>query len=102
VNGLVAAALPDLLATVDLPGWADAIAALRVGLVCVLRGAGFTPQPSDANFVLVPAPGLRDRLARRGVLVRDCASFGLPDHVRIAVPGASGLTRLEEALCAAG
>lgn len=101
VNGLAAAALPDLLDTVDLPGWAAAVAALRSDLVDVLGDAGMSPEPSDANFVLVHAPGLRTRLAPHGVLVRDCASFGLPDHVRIAVPDAAGLARLEEALCAA-
>ncbi|MBI3256249.1 MAG: hypothetical protein HYZ59_00510, partial [Actinobacteria bacterium] len=41
---------------------------------------------------------LRSRLACRGVLVRDCASFGLLDTVRIAVPGAAGLDRLATAL----
>jgi histidinol-phosphate/aromatic aminotransferase/cobyric acid decarboxylase-like protein len=37
-------------------------------------------------------------LARHRVVVRDCRSFGLPDHVRIAVPDASGLERLDAAL----
>jgi histidinol-phosphate/aromatic aminotransferase/cobyric acid decarboxylase-like protein len=32
------------------------------------------------------------------VVVRDCASFGLPDHVRIAVPDADGIDRLRAAL----
>jgi histidinol-phosphate/aromatic aminotransferase/cobyric acid decarboxylase-like protein len=102
VNGLAAAALPDLLETVDLSGWAAAVAALRRRLVDVLCGAGFVPEPSDANFVLVRAPGLRSRLAPHGVLVRDCVSFGLPHHVRIAVPDVAGLARFEEVLCAAG
>lgn len=101
VNGLAVAALPDLLKTVDLPGWARAVASLRTDLVDVLHGAGLSPQPSDANFVLVCAPGLRARLAPDRILVRDCASFGLPDYARIAVPDAAGLARLEEALCAA-
>jgi histidinol-phosphate/aromatic aminotransferase/cobyric acid decarboxylase-like protein len=48
--------------------------------------------------VLVEAPGLRDRLAPKGVAVRDCTSFGLPHHVRIAVPDRHGLARLQEAL----
>ncbi|MDQ3897593.1 MAG: aminotransferase class I/II-fold pyridoxal phosphate-dependent enzyme, partial [Actinomycetota bacterium] len=102
VNGLAAAALPDLLERVDLRRWSSAIRSLRAQLGDVLRRAGLGPEPSDANFVLVRAPGLRERLAPFGVLLRDCASFGLPDHVRIAVPGGAGLARLEEALCAAG
>lgn len=101
VNGLAAAALPDLLALVDLPGWAAAVRTLRGRLVDVLRAAGLEPEPSDANYVLVRAPGLRARLMPHGVLVRDCASFGLPEHVRIAVPDERGLARLEEAVCAA-
>jgi len=32
------------------------------------------------------APGLREALAPHGVIVRDCANFGLPGVVRIAVP----------------
>jgi histidinol-phosphate/aromatic aminotransferase/cobyric acid decarboxylase-like protein len=43
-------------------------------------------------------PHLRDHLARRGVVVRDCANFGLPGTVRIAVPDALGLDRLTTAL----
>ncbi|MGH9265361.1 MAG: aminotransferase class I/II-fold pyridoxal phosphate-dependent enzyme [Acidimicrobiales bacterium] len=101
VNGLAAAALPDLLERVDLPGWAAAVTRLRARLVDVLSAAGLWPEASDANFVLVRAPGLRHRLAAHAVLVRDCTSFGLPDHVRIAVPDERGLARLEEALCAA-
>jgi histidinol-phosphate/aromatic aminotransferase/cobyric acid decarboxylase-like protein len=54
--------------------------------------------PSDANYVLVAvaggAPAARLRLARQGVLVRDCTSFGLPGHIRVAVPDEAGLCRL--------
>ncbi|MGH9000007.1 MAG: hypothetical protein ACRDY7_11525, partial [Acidimicrobiia bacterium] len=57
--------------------------------------------PSDANFALVAAPdgaaATRARLARRGVLVRDCTSFGLPHHIRVAVPDDDGLRRLSAA-----
>jgi threonine-phosphate decarboxylase len=99
VNGLVAAALPDLLATVDLPAWSADVARLRDALVALLSAHGFAPDSSDANFVLVRrAAGLRERLARHAVLVRDCASFGLPDAVRIAVPHDAGRARLAEAL----
>jgi histidinol-phosphate/aromatic aminotransferase/cobyric acid decarboxylase-like protein len=101
VNGLAAAVLPELLDTTDLPGWSKKISDLRADLTGVL--AAFEPQPSDANWVLcADAPRLRERLAPHGVLVRDCASFGLPDHARVAVPDDVGLARLEEALCRLG
>ena len=97
VNGLACAALPDLLATVDLAGWAAAVAALRADLTTVLRGAGLQVRPgASANWVLVDgAPDLRAHLAARGVVVRDCSSFGLAGTHRIAVPSADQLPRLE-------
>ena len=95
-------ALPALLDRADLPGWAGAISRARAELVACLGAHGLVADPSDANFVLVRnAPGLRDRLAPHGVMVRDCASFGFPDAVRIAVPDAAGLARLDAALDAA-
>ncbi|MGH9154251.1 MAG: aminotransferase class I/II-fold pyridoxal phosphate-dependent enzyme, partial [Acidimicrobiales bacterium] len=99
VNGLAASALAGLLETADLPGWAAAVARLRADLTRLLAGHGLAPLPSDANWVLCArAPGLRERLAPRGVLVRDCATFGLPGHARVAVPGPAGLGRLAAAL----
>jgi len=98
VNGLVCEALPELLSAVDLPVWAVEVARLRRELVDGLLAAGLVAQPSDACWVLVEAPGLRARLAPRGIAVRDCSSFGLPDHVRIAVPDEAGRARLLEAL----
>jgi len=99
VNGLAAAVLPELLAGADLEGWAAEVARLREALVDVLKSHGFEPEPSDANYLLVPrADGLRERLARRAIVVRDCRSFGLPSHVRIAVPDDAGRQRLDEAL----
>lgn len=97
VNGLAAAVLPTLLERADLPGWAASVAELRRELVDLLGRHGFDPAPSDANWVLVRARGLRDRLACQGVLVRDCTSFGLPDVVRIAVPPPGGHARLAAA-----
>jgi histidinol-phosphate/aromatic aminotransferase/cobyric acid decarboxylase-like protein len=102
VNGLALAALADLLAPVDLARWTTRITTLRDQLVAVLRGHGFAPQPSDANWVLVEAPGLRSLLAPQGIVVRDCASFGLPGMVRIAVPSEHGLERLDRALASTG
>lgn len=102
VNGLACAALPELLDAVDLPAWSAAVAHHRARLVAVLRRHGFDPHPSAAPFVLVEAPGLRGRLAPHGVLVRDCASFGLEGVARVAVPNADGLDRLTAALDATG
>lgn len=103
VNALAAAVLPYLLETADPSGWAKAIAPLRQDLTTLLAAFDLDPQPSDANYVLcATAPGLRERLAPHGVVVRDCSSFGLPGHSRVAVPDERGLQCLEDALCAAG
>ena len=98
LNGLAAAALPELLAPVDLVPWAAAVASRRQRLADTLRAAGYRPRPSDANWVLVDADDLRVRLAVHAISVRDCSSFGMPGTVRIAVPDAAGLARLEAAL----
>lgn len=100
LNGIASSALPDLLESVDLPGWSREVADLRNELAGLLRTAGFDPAPSDANWVLVEAPELRDQLAEHAILIRDCASFGMPGTVRIAVPSPSGLERVEAALYA--
>lgn len=69
-----------------------------------LRGLGLPALPSSANFLLVnldgPASNLAARLLARGILVRDCASFGLPESVRIAVRRREENELLVEALAA--
>jgi histidinol-phosphate/aromatic aminotransferase/cobyric acid decarboxylase-like protein len=98
VNSVALVALPDLLAPVDLPAWHDAIRRARSDLVHALGVHHLDVRASDAPWVLVQAPGhLRERLAQHGILVRDCASFGL-DAVRIAVPHPRDLDRLAAAL----
>jgi histidinol-phosphate/aromatic aminotransferase/cobyric acid decarboxylase-like protein len=102
LNGLALAVLPALLDRVDLPGWRDAIAGRRKELVGLFAEHGLQADAGDAPWVLVDAPGLRDRLAPHGVVVRDCASFGLHGVARVAVPDDRGFERLEEVLpCAA-
>lgn len=99
VGGLVCEALPDLLDTIDLPGWARQVGHLRRELVELLGTFGYRAEAADAPWVLVPHAGdLRARLALQGIVVRDCATFGLPDTVRIAVPNDADRPRLDAAL----
>lgn len=49
---------------------------------------GWELHPSDANFFVARhprLPAILPALRERGVRLRDCASFGLPGHVRVGV-----------------
>ncbi|MEW5762219.1 MAG: histidinol-phosphate transaminase [Bacillota bacterium] len=75
----------------------QSIAYLRNGL----RQRGFSPLKTRANFFLLPvgnAAVYRERLLERGILVRDCASFGLPAYIRIAARPLNECHALLEAL----
>lgn len=99
LNGLAAAALPDLLDVADLPVWCDRIGELRRQLTALLSAHGLLVEAADAPWVLVHSAGdLRARLAPAGVVVRDCASFGMAGVARLAVPDEAGLERLDDAL----
>lgn len=99
VGSLACALIPELFELADPPRWTRRITEARTGLTLVLRAHGWDPLPSAAPWVLVPgALGLRDTLAAEAIVVRDCSSFGMPDHVRIAVPDDQGLERLDAAL----
>lgn len=67
-----------------------------------LTAVGLRPLPSTANFFLLPVPSgadLRHRLlTRHQILVRDCASFGLPAFVRLSARPAADRDRLLSAL----
>lgn len=68
----------------------------------VLRAAGLRSVPSAAPFVMARvgrASVLRQHLLdRHGVLVRDCASFGLPSFIRVCGLRAEHAERFEQAL----
>jgi len=76
--------------------------AQRAALAAALRELGFRPVPSTANFFLVAVANgaqLRRRLlAEHRILVRDCASFGLPGHIRVAVRPPAECERLIQAM----
>jgi threonine-phosphate decarboxylase len=65
------------------------VAEERTWLEVRLRDLGLAPLPSSANFLLIPlgepAPALAARLLEKGILVRDCTSFGLPNSIRVAI-----------------
>jgi histidinol-phosphate/aromatic aminotransferase/cobyric acid decarboxylase-like protein len=76
-----------------------ALAARHLAMVAAaLRSIGLRPLPTGANYLLCEAPGLAERLAARGIGVRDCGSFGLPGFVRIAAPPPDHLHAVLEAI----
>ena len=88
VNALAQAAG---LVVLDQHSWLRAtIAQLHANkdeLVDGLHKLGLTPHPSAVNYFLVDVgdgAAFRSDLLHHRVMVRDCASFGLPEYVRIA------------------
>jgi histidinol-phosphate aminotransferase len=52
-----------------------------------LRACGYAPLPTTVSYFLLPvgdAESMRERLVAERMFVRDCTSFGLPEHIRIA------------------
>jgi len=71
----------------------------RAYLSAELTKRGYTFPPSHANFLLIAvpdAPGIRARLMRAGILVRDGAGVGFPGHLRFSL----GLRETNEKLLA--
>ncbi len=55
--------------------------------------------PSTANFILIEvgnASEIRKESLKKGVIVRDCSSFGLPYHIRISIRGKEENSKLLE------
>jgi histidinol-phosphate aminotransferase len=121
-------AAPELVQAVEAvrPPWSVNAGALRAGLAALSpsaqahvqrarsvvaasrdllsRGfadAGFEVSPSRANFLLVDVgdgAAFRRALLPKGLVVRDCASFGLPAHVRVACRRPNECQRLLDGL----
>ena len=103
VNGLAQAA--GVAALADTRHVADgrmAVQAAKRYLTDELSALELRFAPSAANFVPVNvgnAKTLRQSLLERhGIIVRDCASFGLPEHIRIGVRTLDDCKRLVAAL----
>jgi histidinol-phosphate aminotransferase len=102
VNGMAQAAGLAALADGDyLPRARQAVAQAKEYLTARLTSLGFSVPPSAANFLLVrvgEAASWRDQLMRKGLFVRDCASFGLPQYIRVGVRPVADCRRLVEAM----
>ena len=102
VNGLAQAA--GVVALADGCYLERARAAVSASRECVEQRfgeLGIRCYPTAANFVLAQvgdAAALRDRLARQGIFVRDCTSFGLPDCIRIGLRPVADCVRLADAV----
>lgn len=81
--------------------------------VTVCESLGWAYLPGQANFLVCRVPGapdtrgtlamtgLLDRMRAGGVKVRDCASFGLPGHLRLSVQPPASQDALQRAWKAA-
>jgi len=74
----------------------------RDAVRALLVERGYAPRVSATSYQLVQldedARALCERLALHGVQLRDCSSFGLPRHVRVAALPAPARARLAHAL----
>jgi threonine-phosphate decarboxylase len=102
VNALAqAAGVAALADTGHLIGSLHALARAKRQLVEDLAVAGFAPLDSATSFFLLEvgdAANVREALLRRRLLVRDCASFGLPTYIRISTRQPEHNARLLAAL----
>lgn len=53
-----------------------------------ITGLGLETISSDANFIMIKvnsASKCRNLLLKKGIVVRDCSSFGLPNYIRVGI-----------------
>ena len=102
VNSLAQAAGLVALADADyLPRARSEVKQSKEFLTERLTSLGFTVLPSSANFLLVQVGNgsiIRDKLLQRGLVVRDCTSFGIADCVRIGIRCLPDCERLAAAM----
>lgn len=102
VNALAQAAGWASLADADhLRQTLRALRLEKCRLVSELKNLNLQVYPSSTHFFLVDVGNsgiIRRKLLMRGILVRDCASFGLPGFIRIATRRPQENLRLLEAI----
>jgi len=102
VNALAqAAGIAALQDTAHLAACLECIAQAKHNLMADLRALGLSPVSSTTHFFLVhvgQGAACRQALLGHGILVRDCASFGLPQYIRVATRRPEENARLLAAL----
>jgi len=97
-------AMEALLHLDELAASRSAIERERALLATELQALGMRCTPSRANYILAEygrdVADLCGMLADRGILVRDCTSFGLPTSIRVAVRTRDENRHLIEAVAA--
>jgi histidinol-phosphate aminotransferase len=92
VNALAQAAGLAALADETYPQTLARLPALKQELTEGLQTLGLPVYPSEVHYFLAEVGNGADfrlKLLRQGLMVRDCASFGLPGFIRIATRGAA-------------
>ncbi len=102
VNGFSqAAGLAALADTGYLERARRAVSEAKEFLSTKLTELEFHVPPASANFLLVQvgdAASWRDKLLAQGLVVRDCASFGLPEYLRLGIRSLPDCQRLVEVM----
>jgi len=86
-----------------LPRARDAVLRAKKYLSAELTALGLDVPRSEANFILVKvgdAPKWRSLLLSKGMVVRDCTSFGLPEYIRVGIRSMADCQRLAAAVAA--
>jgi len=84
-----------------LPKARKAVFEAKQYLTQELGALGLEVPPSEANFILVKvgdAARWRSLLMPKGMVVRDCASFGLPEYIRLGIRTLADCRRLVAAM----
>ncbi|MCH8990007.1 MAG: histidinol-phosphate aminotransferase family protein [Chloroflexi bacterium] len=104
VNGLAQKAGISALEDAGyLPRARDAVFRAKKYLSTELTALGLEVPRSEANFILVKvgdAPKWRSLLLSKGMVVRDCTSFGLPEYIRVGIRSMADCQRFAAAIAA--
>ena len=99
VNGLALAIVEPMLEKTNLRAMKDQLEVLRTSLFLLLQEKGIAVHMTDANWLLVHnGARLYEHLATKNIFIRNCASFGLENTYRIAVPAKPFIEELKNAL----